>query len=160
MIKRYRQFYEDYKSKLFRYLMFRCGDYEISKDIMQESFTRHYQCSMSSPELSSAYLFTIARNALVDYQRHQNNFSLIRDYTPQTTQDLEADFILQDEYQIVTEALNKLSRADREILALVVSSLSYRQIGEILSLSEANIKVRVHRARMRLKGCIDNGEQK
>ena len=158
MINKYRQFYEEYKNKLFRYLMFRCGDYEVARDIMQESFTRHYQHSRNSPEASPAYLFTIARNALVDYQRHENNYTLIQDYAPQPSQDLEADLIVHEEYQTVAKAFNKLSRADREILGHVVSGLPYRQIGEILGLSEANIKVRVHRARMRLRDMIQKGD--
>jgi len=160
MIKKYRQFYEDYKTKLFRYLMFSCGDYEVSRDIMQESFTRHYQHSRGSPALSPTFLFTIARNALVDYQRHENNYSLIQDYTPQPSQDLETGLILGEESQIVTDAFNKLSREDREILTLVVSSLSYKQIGKIQGLSEENIKVRVHRARVRLREIINNGAKK
>jgi RNA polymerase sigma-70 factor (ECF subfamily) len=158
MIKKYRQFYEKYKNKLFRYLMIRCGNYEVARDIMQESFTRHYQHSRNSPEASPAYLFTIARNALVDYQRHENNYTLIQDYAPQPSQDLEADLIVHEEYQTVAKAFNKLSRADREILGHVVSGLPYRQIGEILGLSEANIKVRVHRARMRLRDMIQKGD--
>ena len=157
MMKKYRQFYETYKNKLFRYLMFRSGNYEVSRDIMQESFTRHYQFSRNSPEASPAFLFTIARNALVDYQRHENNYALIQDYEPQPSQDLEADFILREECRIVAEALKKLSGEDREILGLVVSGLPYSQIGKLLGLSEANIKVRVHRARVRLRDIIQNG---
>lgn len=160
MINKYRQFYEEYKNKLFRYLMFRCGDYEVARDIMQESFTRHYQCSRNSTDASPTFLFTIARNALVDYQRHENNYTLIQDYAPQPSQDLEADLIVHEEYQTVAKAFNKLSREDREILGHVVSGLPYRQIGEILGLSEANIKVRVHRARERLRDIIQNGENK
>jgi RNA polymerase sigma-70 factor (ECF subfamily) len=151
VIKKYRQFYETYKNKLFRYLMFRCGDYEVSRDIMQESFTRHYQHSRNSLVASPSFLFTIARNALVDYQRHENNHTLIQDYAPQPSRDLEADFIAREEYQTVTEAFNKLSREDREIMGLVVAGLPYRQIGKIVELSEANIKIRVHRARVKLR---------
>jgi len=158
MIKKYRQFYVAYKNKLFRYLMFRCSDYEISSDIMQESFTRHYQYSKDSPDFSPALLFTIARNALVDFQRHKNNYTLIQDYVPQPSQDLEDDFIVREEFQIVAAGFKKLPREDREILALVVTGLSYKQIGEILELSESNIKVRVHRARVRLRDIIKNGE--
>lgn len=160
MVKKYRQFYDDYKTKLFRYLMFRSGDYEVARDIMQESFTRHYQNSRGSSGLSAAFLFTIARNALVDYQRHENSSTLIQDYTPQPSQDLETGLISQDESQSVTDAFNKLSRADREILTQVVSSLSYKQIAEIQGLSEANIKVRVHRARLRLRESINKGEKR
>jgi RNA polymerase sigma-70 factor (ECF subfamily) len=157
MIKKYRQFYETYRNKLFRYLMFRCGDYEVSRDIMQESFTRHYQFSRNSPEASPAFLFTIARNALVDFQRHENNYALIRDYAPQPARDLEADCIVREEFRIVAEAFSKLPDEDREILGLVVSGLPYSQIAKTLGLSEANIKVRVHRARVRLRDIIQNG---
>jgi RNA polymerase sigma-70 factor (ECF subfamily) len=160
MIKKYRQFYEEYKNKLFRYLMFKCGDYEVSRDIMQESFTRHYQHCRNSPEASPAYLFTIARNALVDYQRHENNYTLIQDYAPLPSPDLEADLIVREECRIVAAAFDQLSREDREILALAVNGLPYRQIGQILGLSEANIKVRVHRARERLRDMTRNGEEK
>ena len=158
MINKYRQFYEEYKNKLFRYLMFRCGDYEVARDIMQESFTRHYQCSRNSTDASPAFLYTIARNALVDYQRHENNYTLIQDYEPQPSQDLEADLIVREECRIVAAAFNTLPRADREILALVVSGLPYREIGQLLGLSEANIKVRVHRARVRLRDMIQKGD--
>ena len=160
MIKKYRQFYEEYKNKLFHYLMFRCGDYEVSRDIMQESFTRHFQYSRNSAEASPAFLFTIARNALVDYQRHENNYTLIQDYAPQPSPDLETDLIVREECRIVEAAFNKLSREDREILALAVNSMPYREIGEILGLSESNIKVRVHRARERLRDMTRNGENK
>jgi RNA polymerase sigma factor (sigma-70 family) len=160
MINKYKQFYEAYKTKLFRYLMFRCGDYEVARDIMQESFTRHYQCSRNRTDASPAFLFTIARNALVDYQRHENKYTLLQDYATQPSQDLEADLIVHEEYQTVAEAFNKLPSEDREILGHVVSGLPYRQIGEIVGLSEANIKVRVHRARVRLRDIIQNGENK
>jgi RNA polymerase sigma factor (sigma-70 family) len=160
MIKKYRQFYEEYKNKLFRYLMFRCGDYEVARDIMQESFTRHFQSSGNSSDASPAFLFTIARNALVDYQRHENNYTLIQEYAPQPSQDLEADFIVREECQIVAEAFNKLPHEDQEILGLVVSGLPYRRIGEILELSESNIKVRVHRARVKLRDIMQNGGDK
>ncbi|MGB3648606.1 MAG: RNA polymerase sigma factor [Desulfobulbales bacterium] len=158
MINKYKQFYEEYKNKLFRYLMFRCGDYEVARDIMQESFTRHYQYSRNSTDASPAFLYTIARNALVDYQRHENNYTLIQDYAPQPSQDIETDLIVREECQTVAKAFNKLSREDREILGLVVSGLPYREIGQLLGLSEANIKVRVHRARVRLRDMIQKGD--
>jgi len=157
MLKKYRQFYETYRNKLFRYLLFRCGDYEVSRDIMQESFTRHFQHSRNSSETSPAFLFTIARNALVDYQRHENNYTLIQDYAPQPSQDIEADFLVREEFRNVAAAFNKLPGEDREILGLVVSGLPYSQIAKTLGLSEANIKVRVHRARVRLRDILQNG---
>ena len=121
---------------------------------MQESFARHYQNSRNSLVASPSFLFTIARNALVDYQRHENNYALIQEYAPQPSRDIEADFMAREEYRTVVEAFNKLCKEDREIMGLVISGLPYRQIGEIVGLSEANIKIRVHRTRLKLRDIL------
>jgi RNA polymerase sigma-70 factor (ECF subfamily) len=159
-MKKYSDFYEAYKNKLFRFLVFRCGDSEVSNDIMQESFTRHYQYSINKPALSPSLLFTIARNALVDYQRHENKSTLIQDYAPQHSKDIEADFIAKEKYQTVIAAFKTLPREDQEIMELVVAGLPYKQIGQILELSESNTKVRIHRVRVRLRDILKNGENK
>ena len=50
-------------------------------------------------------------------------------------------------------------KTEQDILTLVVSSgLSYREIARIACTSEGNIKVTVHRARVKLKKTIDAGE--
>lgn len=50
-------------------------------------------------------------------------------------------------------------KTERDILTLVVSSgLSYREIARIAGTSEGNVKVMVHRARVKLKKMIDAGE--
>jgi RNA polymerase sigma-70 factor (ECF subfamily) len=51
------------------------------------------------------------------------------------------------------DALQALSLEDRELLSLVAGeALSYRDMAAILETTENNIKVRVHRARKRLRG--------
>jgi RNA polymerase sigma-70 factor (ECF subfamily) len=52
-------------------------------------------------------------------------------------------------------ALLKLSPGERDILTLVVSGdLNYREIGAMIGITEANVKVRVHRARVKLKNLM------
>jgi RNA polymerase sigma-70 factor (ECF subfamily) len=52
----------------------------------------------------------------------------------------------------VLAALQELDEEDRDILSLVVSSgLTYGAIAAIKGCSEVNIKVRVHRARQKLR---------
>ena len=56
-------------------------------------------------------------------------------------------------------ALKKLGDDERDILALVISGdLSYREIASILGTTEANIKVKVHRARVKLKNILKIGD--
>ena len=53
---------------------------------------------------------------------------------------------------LVLDALKTLDSPEREILALAEGSgMTYREIADILKISEANVKVKVHRARTELK---------
>jgi RNA polymerase sigma-70 factor (ECF subfamily) len=68
--------------------------------------------------------------------------------------------MVRDEYRRVLSAMDALESDERDILALVISSdLSYREIASIAGISEANVKVRVHRARLNLKEILAKGEQ-
>ena len=55
--------------------------------------------------------------------------------------------------------MQKLKPDDREILSLAAGdgNLSYQQIGEITGNSEANVKVRIHRARLKLREILKKG---
>ena len=66
--------------------------------------------------------------------------------------------MVRDEYRRTLVALQELSREDRDILALVVGGdCNYREIGRILNLSESHVKVKVHRARLRLRSILNTG---
>jgi len=48
------------------------------------------------------------------------------------------------------EELRKLNKVDRSIVLLYLEDLSYREMGEILGLSESNVGVRLSRLKSRL----------
>ena len=67
----------------------------------------------------------------------------------------DQQFLVREEYRKVLLALKGLNFEDRELLSLVAGeSLSYREISSILGISENSVKVRVHRARKRLRSAI------
>ena len=50
------------------------------------------------------------------------------------------------------KAMDQLALQDRELISLVATSdLTYREIADMLNISESNVKVRVHRARLKLR---------
>jgi RNA polymerase sigma-70 factor (ECF subfamily) len=56
-------------------------------------------------------------------------------------------------------ALNILPEEEREVLSLAVSSeLPYSEIASIMNLTEANVKVKIHRARQKLKEILQGGQ--
>ena len=159
MSDKYRKFYEEYKNKLFSYLVYKSGDYEVSQDIMQESFARHFQSYSHEAVISPALLYTIARNAFVDHFRQQNKFPITENVIPQASVDEEKSFIAKEETSRMYNALNKLPEQDREILSLVVNGVAYKEIAEIFGLTVANVKVRIHRTRTKLRELMQNEVQ-
>ena len=155
----YLELYKEHKERLFAYLMRMTGDYYLSSDIMQESFTRyfeHYRDKAGSVSL----LYTIARNTLFDHTRKQGRTTQLESDQEDSSSDQEHALMVREEYRRVLGAMQRLEKDERDILALAVSSvLSYREIASIAGISEANVKVKVHRARLKLKKILNTGDE-
>jgi len=156
-VKVFRQFYKDNKDKLFGYILRRTGDYQLAADTMQESFTRCLE-RYDKKEPSVALLFTIGRNLLADNARKQkmtvpfDEELHARAHTPDPS-------LIREDSQLLLKAMAQLDQEDADILALVTSSdLSYKEISRISGISEANIKTKVHRTRLKLKKILSAGE--
>lgn len=154
----FRAFYQKHRDRLFAYLMRRTGDYYLSGDILQESFTRYLE-KYGEQEQNTALLYTIARNAVVDGHRKQSRDTRLFDEQEHLHQNPESHMMVREDYRRVLAALQELEMEERDVLSLVVSSgLSYREIARITGTSEGNVKVRVHRARVKLKKMMNPGE--
>jgi RNA polymerase sigma-70 factor (ECF subfamily) len=154
------EFYKEHKDRLFAYLMRMTGDYYLSSDIMQESFTRYLEHYGNQAE-SVSLLYTIARNTLADHARKQGRTTpLDSDDQEDSSSNQEHALMVREEYRQVLGAIQRLKKDEREILALAVSGvLSYREIASIAGTTEANVKVKVHRARLKLKKILSTGDE-
>jgi len=134
------------------------GNYHLSSDIMQESFARyleHYGPQTQNVSL----LFTIARNAVWNNTRKTAHNKEIENDIEDEAIDPEQQLLVRESYRNVLSAMQKLKKSQRDILALTVSSdLSYREIANIFGISETNVKVKVHRARILLKEFLQIGD--
>ncbi len=153
----YRLFYEKHKDKLFAYLMRMTGDYHLAGDIMQESFTRFLE-RYRHVQGNASLLYVIARNLVFDESRRKKVSVFLEDNDNDCCGDQEHQFLVREEYRRMLDALQELSKEERDILALVAGGgFSYREIAGIVDLSESNVKVKVHRARLSLKSILKTG---
>jgi RNA polymerase sigma-70 factor (ECF subfamily) len=154
----FRAFYREHRDRLFAYLMRSTGDYYLAGDILQESFTRYLE-KYGEEAPRPALLYTIARNAVVDGYRKQGRDTPLLDEQEPSANNPETDMMVREDYRRVLAAMQELEPEERDILSLVVSSgLPYRKIARIAGTSEANVKVRVHRARVKLKKMMNTGD--
>jgi RNA polymerase sigma-70 factor (ECF subfamily) len=155
----FQTFYKQQKERFFGYLLRMTADFELARDLMQESFTR-YLVKYGYDHPKAALLFTIGRNALLDHIRKKRQNSTLDQEPVDNTYNQEQIHLIKESYQQVLAAMELLPSDEREILSLVVSSdLNYKEIAAIIGITEANVKVKVHRARMKLKKRLATGEQ-
>lgn len=147
----FRQFYIDNREKLFGYLLRKSGNSYLAADLVQETFTRYLE-RYRSHDKTPALLFTIGRNLFYDEMRYKNRLIPREEINQAAGADQEEAYIAKEESAKILAAMEHLGDDERDILALVVSSgLCYREIADIRQCSVANIKVKVHRARQKLK---------
>jgi RNA polymerase sigma-70 factor (ECF subfamily) len=134
------------------------GDYYLSGDILQESFTRYLE-KYGDERLNASLLYTIAHNALMDAYRKQGRDAALLDVQEPSGHNPETHMMVREDYRRVLSAMQELGQEERDILSLVVSSgLPYLEIARIAGTSEANVKVRVHRARVKIKKIMNKGD--
>jgi len=147
----YEAFYQAYRKKLFYYLIRRTGDYYLAGDIMQESFARLLK-RYGPEERNPSLLFTIARNAVLDHARRDGRNEDLGENDRDRSVDTERMLMIRQEYRTVLTAMQQLEKNEQEIIALAADGdFSYRQIADIIGISEGHVRVKVHRARVKLK---------
>ena len=145
--------------KLFSYAMRMTGDYDLSGDIVQESFTRYFQ-HYGRDGQNQAVLYTIARNFLYDHWRKRKHRESADTELSEPSRNPEDLLLVREEYRRVLAAFQKLDDRERDVLSLVLSSdLSYREVATIVGTSESNIKVKIHRTRVKLKKILQEDQE-
>ncbi|MFO7665909.1 MAG: RNA polymerase sigma factor [Desulfobacterales bacterium] len=149
-----KDFYNRHRRKFLTYLIRRSGDYQLACDIMQESFLRLYE-KYTAENYTPQLLYTIGRNLVLDSLRRRKWNPTALEDGDQPVESQEHYFMVRDEYRRVLAAMQQLEDDERDLLSLVVSSeMSYRELAQIAGISEANVKVKIHRARKKLRAYL------
>ena len=156
-MNKFQTFYISNKDKLFAYLLRKTGDSQLSADLTQESFIRYLEYYKYKGS-NVALLYPIGRNLLTDQLRKQQSMTEFDEQYHYAKTNQEQEFVIREESLRVIEAIRQLSKDEADILALSVgSNLSYKEISKITNLSVNNVKVKVHRSRMKLKSILKRG---
>jgi RNA polymerase sigma factor (sigma-70 family) len=157
--------YERYKRPLYAYFFkLTCGDRQASEDLVHTVFYRmiRYRTSYSGKGNFAKWLFRIAHNTGIDHNRkikHLNNYSN-EAYASQTAIYEPDDLEKNEQLAILEQAMRKLKPYERELLVLSkIDCLKYKEIADILNITESNVKIRIFRALKRLKDFYEKLEK-
>lgn len=151
--------FEQYAARVFHYFQYRCNDSATAQDLTMQVFERLLHSLPRYDEDRapiSAWLFSIARHVVTDWQRRQylRRFIPWDDFSRQPSVDPGPEQITleSEERTRLRQALRKLSNRERDVIGLrFASGLTNRAIAEMTGLSESNIAVILFRALQKLR---------
>jgi len=153
----YGEIYKLYQKKIYRFSYYMIQNQELAEDITQNTFIKAWRAlpffSLNKNGTIQAYLFKIARNLTIDYQRKRKEVSLevIEDIMP-SDENLEEIVARQEEQEIVARSLKTLDEEERQIVVLrYFEDMSYEEISKVVGKNEGAIRVRLHRILKKLK---------
>jgi len=146
------------KDKLFRLALRITLSREEAEDIVQETMIKVWNKRESWNEIESmeAFCMTICRNMAIDKTRKVNNDTeSIDDKTvSQETDGIspEEKTIISDRVSIVRTLINELPEKQKTAMQLRdFEGKSYKEIADIMNVSEDQVKISIFRARQAIK---------
>ncbi|MBI2013635.1 MAG: RNA polymerase sigma factor [Candidatus Colwellbacteria bacterium] len=157
MRREYLKSYEEFSDAIFRYCYLRISDRDRAQDLMQETFLNAWGYIKNGNKVLNfkAFIYRTATNLIVDeYRRRKKNMSLDKLQTfgfDKASTDHEAMFNGQIAREVI-EFMEKLDDKYKEVLLLkFVEDLSYKEIAEVLGITEKNVSVRISRGSKKLR---------
>jgi RNA polymerase sigma factor (sigma-70 family) len=152
-VKEYNRSVEEYSDSVYRFIRTNLKDEERANDIVQDSYEKLWRnvTDIEYPVVKS-WLFTTAYRTMIDIIRKENRMTSIED---QDVYDLISESQYSDLNEILHLALERLPENQKSLVLLRdYEGYSYKEIGEITGLTEAQVKINIYRGRVALKNFI------
>jgi RNA polymerase sigma-70 factor (ECF subfamily) len=151
--------FQDFYPSLCRFLESLLGGRaSLAQDLAQESFLQLHRTAWGTLPVAEArfWLYRVARNMAINEFRKSNTryrlFDRVVEVMRPRARNPEQEYETQERKVLVLEMLQTLPEDQRAALLLrEQEQLSYKEIGQVLKVSESKVKVDIFRARASLR---------
>lgn len=156
----FEELYQYFFPRVYNFIFARLKNYADADDVTSITFLKmneHLDNYDPSKAAFSTWLFRIANNAIIDHTRHidRNNeteWEEFLDPAAPENDEPERQMVTSETSRELLEAIDKLNERERRIVELRYwGEQDTRTIAEILSMSESNVRVTLHRALGKMK---------
>ena len=141
---------DEHSNGVYRFILKNLRITQDAEDIVQSAFEKLWiNRERVTPLKAKSYLYTVAYHQMIDVIRKENKKPTTNEYmevdqvTHQTSSELKQNLL---------SAINQLNPTQKSLVLLKdYEGYSYKEIGEITNLSESQVKVYLHRARLFFK---------
>jgi RNA polymerase sigma-70 factor (ECF subfamily) len=148
--KEYNLCVTEHADNVFRFIVKNLRHEEDARDVVQSAFEKLWRNREEVDYAKSkSYLFTVAYHQMIDHLRKVKRVYLKDEFREETKIQNKP---VNNTKEILQNALARLSETQRSLVMLKdYEGYSYEEIGKIMNLSESQVKVYLHRARIQLK---------
>ncbi len=147
--KEYNECVTNYADNVFRFIYKNLRNEEDARDVVQSAFEKMWRTRETVEFIKSkSFLFTIAYNQMIDHIRKGKRV-VLKDEFREDAKVRQPDNSIK---KVLEQALDRLNETQKSLVMLKdYEGYSYEEIGKITGLSESQVKVYLHRARVQLK---------
>ena len=155
--------YDSYYPRVVHYANSMLHDRSAADDVVQETFMRVQKnlATVREPEKVPAWVFRVAHNLCIDHLRARASSRIETGAEPDAmcagrdTGSIDTDLEHKQMSSCVREKIEQLPENHRAIILLSdIMELSQQEIADILGIQVGAVKVRLHRARTKLRAIL------
>jgi RNA polymerase sigma factor (sigma-70 family) len=152
-VKEYNRSVEEYADPVYRFIRGNLKDNERANDIVQDSYERLWlHVSELEYPVVKSWLFSTAYHIMIDIIRREKRITNL-EILPE--KEAMEDLQYNDLNEILHKALDLLPENQKtSVMLRDYEGYSYKEIGDITGLSEAQVKINIYRGRLALKNYI------
>ena len=156
----FRQLYEEHSDALHRFAYYKVGDDQRAEDIVQESYLKLWKnCAEVAMMKAKQFLFAVANNLMLDQFKHQKVVLKYQQTQTDRKEGQDPQFLLEEqEFKArLQAAIDSLPDGQREVFLMNrIDKMKYREIADLLGVSQKAIEKRMHKALLHLRQKIGN----
>jgi RNA polymerase sigma factor, sigma-70 family len=151
--REYNECVSTYADNVYRFILKNLRHEEDARDVVQSAYEKMWKNRENvDPTTAKSYLFTVAHNQMIDHLRKSKRVKLKEEFNEQV---MVTDKQQHNLKKVLNEALGRLNETQRSLVMLKdYEGYNYEEIGKIMGLSESQVKVYLHRARIQLKNYL------
>ncbi len=152
-VKEYNKSVDEYSDSVYRFIRGNLNDEDRSNDVVQDAYEKLWRhVTEIDYVVVKSWLFSTAYHTMIDIIRKEKRMTNLEISH-------EKEMIYESQYSDLNEILHKaVDRLPEQQKTAVMlrdyEGYSYKEIGDITGLSEAQVKINIYRGRLALKNYI------
>lgn len=149
--QQFKDLYQKYGPKVQRLCLGYTGNQVEAEDLLQEVFVKVWQNldKFRGDSQVSTWMYRIAVNTCLYHLRSAKNKRSVDLEKAPPLLDLEQPD-KEQQVQLLYKAISELKENDRLIITMLLEEIPYSEMAQIIEVSEANLRVKIHRIKQQL----------